>query len=67
MVAYERPQRFIIQVAKAENVDLIVLGCGGKRNLSRIILGSVSQYVLNHAHCAVAICRNGTCHAEEHQ
>ena len=56
----ERPQKFITQTAKAENVDLVVVGCGGKCSLSRIILGSVSQYVLNHAHCAVAICKNGT-------
>ncbi|KAK2173766.1 hypothetical protein NP493_850g01031 [Ridgeia piscesae] len=63
-LSYERPQSFITDLAKKEKVDLVVLGCGGKHTLANIILGSVSQYVLNHAHCAVAICRNGTYHHE---
>jgi nucleotide-binding universal stress UspA family protein len=46
----------IIQVAEAEHCTAIVLGCHG-HGLRRAMLGSVSSYVLNHAHVPVAVCR----------
>jgi nucleotide-binding universal stress UspA family protein len=35
--------------------DLVVMGSHGRQGFSRMALGSVSQYVVNHAHCAVRI------------
>ncbi len=45
----------IVEIARTENIDLIVM-CG--RNLSpieRVLLGSVSDYVIHHAKCPVML------------
>jgi nucleotide-binding universal stress UspA family protein len=39
------------------NVDLIVIGSHGRRGLSRLLLGSISHQVANHATCPVTIVR----------
>jgi nucleotide-binding universal stress UspA family protein len=45
--------RTICQVARTWNADLILLGRRGRSGLSELLLGSVSNYVLHHAHCSV--------------
>ncbi len=47
------PGQGLCQAAKAWNADLIVLGRRGRKGLTEILLGSVSNYVLHHADCAV--------------
>ena len=46
----------IVNVAQEEHVSMIVMGTRGLGTLRRTILGSVSEYVLHHAHCPVAVC-----------
>ncbi len=46
------PVDHIIEFAKQNNVDLIVMGSHGKRGLSRL-LGSATNGVINHAPCDV--------------
>jgi nucleotide-binding universal stress UspA family protein len=46
---------FILDVAKREAVDLIVLGKRGRSRLAGILLGSVSQHVAALAPCSVQI------------
>lgn len=41
--------------AKQWDADLIVLGRRGHRNISEILLGSVSNYVIHHAPCSVFV------------
>ena len=51
------PSREVIAKADEWNPDLIVIGSHGRSALGRIILGSVSQSVLTHAHCSVRVAR----------
>jgi nucleotide-binding universal stress UspA family protein len=45
----------ILDVAEAENADLLVLGRRGLGRMREVLLGSVSQKVLHHAECTVVI------------
>lgn len=55
----------IVDYAKKNGFDLIVLGATGHSMLSRILLGSVSDYVATHAHCSVLVVRPMAKHDEE--
>lgn len=52
-----KPGEVICKRAVDEHCTLIVMGCRGLGRVRRTILGSVSQYVNEHAHCPVLICR----------
>ncbi len=45
----------ICALAKEWGADLIIVGRSGKKGLSELILGSVSNYVVHHAPCAVLV------------
>ncbi len=45
----------IIETAKAEGCDLIVMGSHGRKGVEALILGSVAQKVLTHASVPVLI------------
>lgn len=47
----------ICDTAKAEKVDLIVMGSRGRSGLRKVLLGSVSSGVLTYAHCPVLVAR----------
>jgi len=47
----------IVAAADAENADLIVVGSHGRSGVSRFLIGSVSDYVVRHAHCPVMVVR----------
>lgn len=49
------PGRQICAFAKEWEADLIIVGRRGRVGLSELILGSVSNYVVHHAHCSVMI------------
>jgi len=53
-----KPGETIIAEAKENDASLIVMGTRGLGNIRRTILGSVSDFVLHHAHCPVTICRH---------
>jgi nucleotide-binding universal stress UspA family protein len=50
----------IVAAADAENADLIVVGSHGRSGVSRFLIGSVSDYVVRHAHCPVMVIRGKT-------
>ncbi|KAK2177875.1 hypothetical protein NP493_574g01033 [Ridgeia piscesae] len=52
-----RPGYHLCKVAKENSVDLIIVGSRGLGTVRRTILGSVSDYVLHHAHVPVFICQ----------
>lgn len=45
----------ILETAKAENCDLIVMGSHGRKGVQALILGSVTQKVLTHADLPVMV------------
>ena len=47
----------ILEEATKGNVDLIVMGTRGLTGFKKLLVGSVSSGVLNHAHCSVLIVR----------
>ena len=49
----------IVAAANSEGVDLIVVGSHGRSGVSRFFIGSVSDYVVRHAHCPVMVVRGG--------
>ena len=51
------PGETIVEKAAAEGFDLIIMGSRGFGTFRRILMGSVSQYVLQHAGCPVMITR----------
>lgn len=49
------PAKVILEVAKDEEIDLIVMGSSGKSGFDRFIMGSVADKVANSAKCAVLV------------
>ena len=54
---FGHPVERIVAAACDEHADLIVMGSRGLGGFQRFLLGSVSDGVLHHAHCAVLIVR----------
>ncbi len=49
------PDEGIVKHAKEWGADLVVIGSHGRRGLSRILLGSVTERVVRHAPCPVLV------------
>jgi len=47
----------IVRIAEEEKVTSIFIGSRGHRGLKRMLLGSVADDVIRHAHCAVTTIR----------
>jgi nucleotide-binding universal stress UspA family protein len=52
-----QPRDVICYVAKEENPDLVILGSRGLGSIERLMLGSVSDYVLHHCESPVLVVR----------
>jgi nucleotide-binding universal stress UspA family protein len=50
-----QPSRSILQTAVDINADIIVVGTHRRAGLKKLMLGSVAEQVLQHAHCPVLI------------
>jgi len=57
------PGRAICALAQTWSADLILVGRRGRSGLSELLLGSVSNYVLHHAPCAVLIAQGAIAHS----
>jgi nucleotide-binding universal stress UspA family protein len=51
------PGETIVEAARAESADLIVVGTHGRGPVGRLFLGSVSDHVVRHARCPVTVVR----------
>lgn len=52
------PGPAICKLAKARDADLIIVGSHGRKGLSEVLLGSVSNYVVHHAPCSIMVVRD---------
>jgi nucleotide-binding universal stress UspA family protein len=49
------PRKMIIECAEKRNPDILVVARRGVSVLDKMVLGSVSAYVVRHAHCPVIV------------
>ena len=54
-VVQDGPKEQIVRVAEEWQADLVVVGASGLGGVRGFLLGSVSQTVAHHAHCAVLV------------
>jgi nucleotide-binding universal stress UspA family protein len=52
------PSEAIIQAARARGTDLLILGSHGRRGLTRLIMGSVTEQVIGQARCPVLVVKH---------
>jgi nucleotide-binding universal stress UspA family protein len=52
------PAESIVDAAKSEGADIIVVGSHGRAALGRALIGSVSDQVVRHAPCPVMVVRS---------
>jgi universal stress protein A len=52
------PAESIVEAAKSEGADIIVVGSHGRAALGRALIGSVSDQVVRHAPCPVMVVRS---------
>jgi nucleotide-binding universal stress UspA family protein len=53
----ERPDQAIVDMAEKLGAGLVVVGSRGLTRLRRVLMGSVSDSVVRHAHCPVMVVR----------
>jgi nucleotide-binding universal stress UspA family protein len=56
-VVLGHPRTNIVDVAAKWRANLIVIGSHGRKGIERLLLGSVSEYVVRHAPCSVQVVR----------
>lgn len=56
-ILFGSPDSRIVETGEETKADLIVLGSHGYKAWERLLLGSVSNSVVHHAHCSVLVVR----------
>lgn len=56
-ILYGSPDSRIVETAEAFGANLIIVGSHGYNRWERLLLGSVSDSVIHHAHCSVMVVR----------
>ena len=49
------PREVLVDVARGEGADLLVVGSHGRTGLAKLVLGSVAAHVVGHAPCSVMV------------
>ncbi len=57
-VAQGDPGATVVRYADDQKVDAIVMGSHGRSAFERFLMGSVAQYVVNHATCPVMVIKS---------
>lgn len=56
-VVNDSPAHALLATAEADDADLIVVGSRGRGGFKSLLLGSVGEQVVTHAHCPVVVIR----------
>lgn len=49
------PKKLIVEIGNSWNADIIVIASHARTGLSRIIIGSVAEFVMRHSRCPVLV------------
>ena len=49
------PRTALLEAAKSDKVDLIIVGSHGRSGFAKLLLGSVASHVVTHAPCMVVV------------
>ena len=49
------PRTALVEAARTERADLVVLGSHGRTGMAKLVMGSVAAYVVTHAPCSVMV------------
>jgi nucleotide-binding universal stress UspA family protein len=49
------PREALVEAAKVEQADLLVVGSHGRTGVAKLLLGSVAAHVMAHAPCSVLV------------
>jgi nucleotide-binding universal stress UspA family protein len=49
------PRSVLIEAARREKSDLLVIGSHGRSGMAKLLLGSVASHVVGHAPCSVLV------------
>ena len=52
------PREVLVDMAKSEGADLLVVGSHGRTGLAKLVLGSVASHVVAHAPCTVVVVKH---------
>lgn len=53
------PRTELVEAARTEKADLLVLGSHGRSGMAKLLMGSVASYVVAHAPCSVMVVKLG--------
>ena len=57
-----RAQMVLVDAARSENADLVIVGSHGRTGLGKLFLGSVASHVVTHAPCSVLVVKQHQLH-----
>ena len=49
------PRTVIVDLARNEGVDLVVVGSHGRTGIAKILIGSVASHIVTHSPCSVMV------------
>ena len=54
-VLHGDPRNALVDLARTEHADLLVVGSHGRTGMTKLVMGSVASHVVTHAPCSVVV------------